>query len=225
MHDLSLSDINDLTLSDTEADIERSKTEEARLAVSRHAADLFWRHGVDGTSGDAIAAASGLSKRTVWRYFRSKEACVEPLLLATEYRFVEMLSAWPRTASIESYLHETMASFIESEQAVRDGVAAARIVALLPKEPALRSAWLMACSQAEAEFAKVVAARIGGSPDDFEVKLCAATAMAAMRVVDEEISSAAINDGRTFELSEVTDKLAGAIRAACTLPICDPVEG
>ena len=71
----------EMTLSDRRPIIERSKTEEARLAVSRHAAELFWKHGVDGTSGDAIAEASGLSKRTVWRYFRSKEACVEPLLL------------------------------------------------------------------------------------------------------------------------------------------------
>lgn len=205
--------------------IERSKTEEARLAVSRHAADLFWRHGVDGTSGDAIAEAAGLSKRTVWRYFRSKEACVEPLLLATELRFVGMLRAWPRDVSIETYLHATMSSFMEGEQAVRDGVAAARIVALLPREPALRAAWLMACSQAEMEFAEIVAARLGRSPEEFEIKLCAATAMAALRVVDEDISAAAINNGQRFELAEVTDRLATAIRAASTLPICDPIEG
>lgn len=205
--------------------IERSKTEEARLAVSRHAADLFWRHGVDGTSGDAIAEAAGLSKRTVWRYFRSKEACVEPLLLATELRFVGMLRAWPRDVSIETYLHATMSSFMEGEQAVRDGVAAARIVALLPREPALRAAWLMACSQAEMEFTEIVAARLGRSPEEFEIKLCAATAMAALRVVDEDISAAAINNGQRFELAEVTDRLATAIRAASTLPICDPIEG
>lgn len=213
-----------MTLSDREAVIERSKTEEARLAVSRHAAELFWQHGVDGTSGDAIAEASGLSKRTVWRYFRSKEACVEPLLLATELRFVELFRAWPRDVSIETYLHAAMSSFVEGEQAIRDGVAAARIVALLPKEPALRSAWLMACSQAEAVFVEIVAARLKRSANDFEVKLCAAAAMAAMRVIDEEISSAAINEGQKFELAEVNDRLAAAIRAASTLAICDPVE-
>lgn len=114
--------------------------------MSRQAADLFWRHGVDGTSGDAIAEASGLSKRTVWRYFRSKEACVEPLLLATELRFVALLREWPPDASIEHYLRAALGSYVEGEQAVRDGVAATRIVALLPKEPVLRSAWLMACA-------------------------------------------------------------------------------
>jgi AcrR family transcriptional regulator len=186
---------------------------------------LFWKNGVDGTSGDAIADASGLSKRTVWRYFRSKEACVEPLLLATEYRFVALLRKWPRTSSIEDYLHSTMASFIAGDQDIRDGVAAARIVALLPKEPALRSAWLMACSHAEAELIPIVAARMRRSPHDFEVKLCAAAAMAAIRIVDEDISTAAITEGRPFELAEITDRVAAAIRAASTLPICDPVEG
>lgn len=213
-----------LALSDTEASIERSKIEEARLAVSRHAAELFLKHGVDGTSGDAIAAASGLSKRTVWRYFLTKEACIEPLLLATELRLVELLRAWPRNVSIEAYLHASMSSLVEGDQEIRDAVAAARIVALLSKEPALRSAWLMACSQGEAELAQIVAARLERSPEEFEVKLCAATVMAAIRVVDEDISSAAINDGQRFELAEVTDRIAAAIRAASTLPICDPVE-
>ncbi|WAJ26129.1 TetR/AcrR family transcriptional regulator [Antarcticirhabdus aurantiaca] len=198
--------------------------EEARLAVSRHAADLFWKHGVDGTSGDAIAEAAGLSKRTVWRYFRSKEACAEPLLLATELRFAAYLEAWPRSQSLEAYLLATMRAFVGDEQYVRDGVAAARLVAMLPKEPALRSAWLMACAQAEEQFVRVVAARTGRSPEEFDVRLCAATAMAALRLVDEEISSAAINGGRHFTLDELSGRIAAAIRVACTLPICDPVE-
>lgn len=203
--------------------IERSKAEEARLAVSRHAAALFCQHGVDGTTGDAIAEASGLSKRTVWRYFRSKEACIEPLFLATELRFVSHLGKWPRNLSIETYLHATIASFVADEQFLRDGIAAVRIIAMLPKEPALRSAWLMACSQAEAEFVPIVADRAARSPRDFEVKLCAATIMAAIRVVDEHICSAAVNDGRHYEQAEATDQLAAAIRAASILPICDLV--
>ncbi|SCG02442.1 transcriptional regulator, TetR family, partial [Streptomyces sp. MnatMP-M27] len=43
-----------------------------RLEISREAARLFWEHGVDGTSGDQIAEAVGLSTRTIWRHFRSK---------------------------------------------------------------------------------------------------------------------------------------------------------
>lgn len=204
--------------------IEPSKLDEARLAVSRHAADLFWKHGVDGTSGDDIAAAAGISKRTVWRYFRSKEACVEPLLLATGLRFIGYLRDWPSDQTLEDYLHVTMRAYIMDEHAIRDGIAAVRIVAILSKEPALRSAWLMACHQAEHDLLPVVAERSGRSVDDFEVKLCAAAIMAAIRAVDEDISSAAVNDGRRFEQDEATDRLAAAIRTASTLPICDTVD-
>lgn len=198
--------------------------EEARLAVSRHAAELFWKNGFDGTSGDAIAAASGVSKRTVWRYFRSKEASVEPLLKLGGLRFAEHLRGWPRNVSIEAYLHATMPTFMDDEEAVRDAIAATRILALLPKEPTLRSAWLMACSQSEEKFADIVAARTGRSPNEFEVKLCAAAAISALRLVDEEVSVAAINEGQHFELAQVIDRIAAAIRAASTLLICDPVE-
>ncbi|WP_338662042.1 helix-turn-helix domain-containing protein [Pararoseomonas sp. SCSIO 73927] len=204
--------------------MERPRIQEARLAVARHAAALFWKHGVEGTSGDAIAAAAGLSKRTVWRYFRSKEACVEPLFLATGYRFIETLRAWPGDVSIERHLHEAMTPAPEGGQEMEDGVAAARLVSLFPREPALRAAYLMASAQAEAELLPIVASRAGLPVDGFEVRLCAAAAMAALRVVDEEICSSAITHGRRYGLAEVIDRLAAAIRAACTLPICDPVR-
>lgn len=203
--------------------IERSKMEEARLAVSRQAAELFLKQGLDATSGDDIAKACGISKRTVWRYFRSKEACVEPLLRLAGLRFAEHLLKWPRQLSIEEYLRFTMLSFVEDDDAMRDAVAAVRIIALLPKEPALRSAWLMACSEAEEQMIRVIAARTGRSHQEFEVRLCAAAIVSALRLVDEEISLAVIHDRQHIELPEATDRMAAAIRAASILPICDPV--
>lgn len=203
--------------------MERSKIEQGRLAVARHAAELFWRDGVEKTSGDAIAAAAGLSKRTVWRYFRSKEACIEPLFLVTGLRFVELLRAWPPQLSIETYLHDTLGSMLKSEQEIRDGVAVARLISLLKSEPAIRSAYLMASAQVEDDFVEIVAKRAGRSVDDYDVKLCAAAAMAAVRVVDEDICTATFARGRHFEHHEVCDQLSAAIRTAATLPICDPI--
>jgi hypothetical protein len=48
--------------------------------------------------------------------------------------------------------------------------------------------------------------------------------MTALRIVDEDIATAAITDRRAFTLPEVIDRMAEAIRTASTLPICDPVE-
>ena len=198
--------------------------EQARLAVARHAAALFWTDGVEKTSGDAIALAAGLSKRTVWRYFRSKEACVEPLFLVTGLRFVDFLRAWPRDASLERYLRDTLGSLLKTEQEIHDGIAVARLISLLKTEPALRSAYLMASAQAEDQLIEVIAERAGRPRTDFEVKLCTAAAMAAVRVVDEELCTATFTHGRHFEHHEVCDRLAEAIRTVATLPICDPVD-
>lgn len=197
--------------------------EDARLTVSRHAARLFLEHGVAGTSGDAIAAASGLSKRTVWRYFRSKEACAEPLFSISALRFGSALRRWPRDISIEAYLHTAIRPLDQTSQEIADDVLAVRLIAILPDEPALRTAWLMSCQLGEEEMAEVISQRLG-RPVDFDIRLCAATVMAAVRVVDEDISTAAITHSQTFTLAEVIDRLSQAIRTASTLPICDPIE-
>lgn len=196
--------------------------DEARLAVSRHAARLFAERGVAATSGDDIAAAAGLSKRTVWRYFRNKESCVEPLFDATSLRFIAMLGEWPRDASIESWLQASLGSE-RAPADLADDVLAVRLLAMLPDEPDLRASWLMATQRAEDALAGIVADRLERSPRDLEVRLCAATVMAAIRVVDETISIAAVKHRQTFTNQDVIDRLARAIRVASTLPICDPV--
>lgn len=196
--------------------------EEAILSVSRHAARLFVERGVAGTSGDDIAAAAGLSKRTVWRYFRNKESCVEPLLRSTSLRFMTILRDWPRKASIEGWLQHSL-SEARTAQELADDVLAVRLVALLPGEPALRAAWLMTAQWGEEQLAGIVAERLDRSPNDVQVRLCAATVMAAIRVVDETISLAAVKHGQTFTMQDVIDRLAGSIRAGSTLPMCDPV--
>jgi AcrR family transcriptional regulator len=200
-----------------------SRLEDARLAVSRHAARLFWEKGFDATSGDDIAAAAGISKRTVWRYFRSKEACVEPVLKVSELRFAALLKQWPKTESIDQFLARSMAAFVSDDAFVRDSIAAVRILAVLHREPALRSAWLMACHEAEMELVGVVADRASRASEDFEVRLCTASITAAMRLVDEEISSAVINDRMHVSSEEATARIVSAIRAGATLPICDAV--
>lgn len=208
---------------DMEAAIDESRLEEARLAVSRHAARLFWMKGFDATSGDDIAAAAGISKRTVWRYFRSKEACVEPVLTVGELRFVALLREWPRGLGLETYLGRVMATFASDADNINDAITAVRILSILHREPALRSAWLMACHQAEQQLIEVIAARSRRAPDSFDVRLCAAAITAAIRLVDEEISVAVIHEGLRMDLDQTTARIAAAIRAASTLPICDPI--
>src|SRR5690242_17864741 len=55
---------------------------EIRLEIARAAVDLFVAQGVAATTGEEIGQAVGVSARTVWRYFPSKESCVRPLFAA-----------------------------------------------------------------------------------------------------------------------------------------------
>jgi AcrR family transcriptional regulator len=184
----------------------------ARMAVSRHAATLFWHDGVAATSGDDIAAAAGLSTRTVWRYFRSKESCVEPVLAESAYRFVTALEDWRLEQSLEEFLLDDYLTRPPAEETLADDILAMRMIVLAADEPAIRTAWLMVCDAAEQEFAGIVARRLGLATDDPRVAVCAAAAAAATRVVNEQISVAALRGGEAMTAERVAHSLADAIR-------------
>jgi AcrR family transcriptional regulator len=198
--------------------------DETRLAVARNAARLFIERGVANTSGDDIAQASGLSKRTVWRYFRTKESSVEPLFSASALGFARILQGWPLDASIENHLSAATRPDRQTPQKIADEILAVRLIALCPQEPDLRTAWLNSCHVLEEELLAVVSRRANRSVLDFDVRLCAATIMAAIRVVDESICNAAVNEHQKFTHEEAIDRLTTAIRKASTLPICDPIS-
>jgi AcrR family transcriptional regulator len=195
----------------------------AHIEVARSAARLFLKNGVAETSGDAIAEAAGISKRTLWRYFRTKESCVEPLFALTSQRFAARLANWPLDISVERFL-EISYDFSQMEkQELEDSGLVVHLIARLEEEPALLEPWFMSNRMTEDLIADVIAARLDLSPKDFEVRLCAATVAAAMRIIDETVSRAAVKYGQVPTTAEVNDRLAQAIRRASTLPFCDPV--
>lgn len=55
---------------------------ETQLEIAITAAALFAERGVEGTGAEEIARASGVALRTFYRYFRTKEEAVAPLLAA-----------------------------------------------------------------------------------------------------------------------------------------------
>lgn len=165
---------------------------QARLDVSRHACVLFWERGVSGTSGDDIAAAAGLSTRTIWRYFRSKEACVEPVLAKSTHRFIGVLDRWPPELSLGEHMAADAVAHPFAPQDIDDEISAMRIAAMSVSEPALRTAYLMVHDELERGFIPVIAKRLRLAEDDLTVRLCAAATTGALRVVDEDVSIAVV---------------------------------
>ena len=62
----------------------RRQTAEVRARIVDAAYESFWRLGFRRTSVDAIAARAGLTKRTVYAYFRSKDDLLAAVLLRYE---------------------------------------------------------------------------------------------------------------------------------------------
>jgi len=201
-----------------------AKQAQARLDVSRHACALFWERGVSGTSGDDIAAAAGLSTRTIWRYFRSKEACAEPLLAKSVHRFVGVLDRWPAELSLGEHMAADAIAHPFSEQDIADEVSAMRIASMTASEPALRTGYLMVHYEMERGFIPVIAKRLGLAEDDLTVRLCAAATTAALRVVDEDVSTAVVVHHRKVEQAEALALIDRAILDATNGRLGGPVK-
>ncbi|WP_448467278.1 TetR/AcrR family transcriptional regulator [Mycolicibacterium sp. XJ870] len=207
----------------TRSEVAAIDKDDQRLAVSRIAAALFWERGVSGTSGDDIAAAAGLSTRTIWRYFRCKESCVEPLLAKSLDRFLAITRRWPHELSLAEHLAADTVQYPLSPQDIEDEISAMRLTTMTTSEPALRTAYLMVHDQMEQGLIPVLADRLGLPEDDLTVRLCAAAVTGAFRVVDEDASRAVIVDHQKISQEEALALMDRAIREATNGRLGGPV--
>lgn len=229
---MSLSDTVVLSLSDRRSHIDTAeasstaddKQSQARLRVSRHACELFWEKGVAGTTGDDIAAAAELSTRTIWRYFRSKESCVEPVLAQSAKRFIALASRWPDELSLADHMAADMVENPLTERELADEIASLRIATMSATDPALRTAYLMVHDEMERDFVPVVARRLRLPEDELTARLCAAAVTAAFRVVDEDVGRRAIIEKEKVSQQEALALVDRAIRDATNGRLGGPVE-
>jgi AcrR family transcriptional regulator len=195
-----------------------------RLEISREAARLFWEQGVAATSGEQIAAAVGISVRTLWRYFRNKESCAEPVLAQDVEEFVAVLRRWSRQVSLEDHLVEwaTTRPKDPAQRAYDDAVI--KMTVLSEKEPDLRATLLMTNDRIEHELVEIIADRLRRPTDDLEVRLHAATTTAAVRVISEDVCAALMAGADRASLGNPIGRIAHAVRVATGGVVGDPVE-
>jgi AcrR family transcriptional regulator len=199
------------------------RRERVRLEISREAARLFWEQGVAATTGEQIADAVGLSVRSIWRYFRNKESAAEPILAQDAEEFVAVLRRWPRERSLEEHLVDWATTRPRDPDQRAFDLAAIRLIALADSEPALRTAWLMACDRVERELVEVIADRLDRPAADVEVRQHAAAANAVMRVLNEEIGAAVLAGVDLAPFGNALERIASAVRVATGGVVGDPV--
>ena len=200
------------------------RRERIRLEISREAARLFLEQGVEATTGEQIAEAVGISVRTLWRYFRTKESCAEPVLAQDAEEFVMLLRHWPRDRSLEEHLFAWATKRTKDPDQYAYDLAVIRMTVLAEKEPAIRSVWLMVNDHIERELVEIFADRLRRSANDLEVRMHAAAANAVVRVISEDVSTALVAGTDPASLKDSLQHMARAVRVATGGAIGDPVE-
>ncbi|MCD7441107.1 TetR/AcrR family transcriptional regulator [Streptomyces lincolnensis] len=184
---------------------------EIRLEIARAAVDLFVAQGVTATTGEQIGERAGVSARTVWRYFPSKESCVRPLFSEGIDMIAALLRAWLPGQPLEKLFD---GEFVHGRGPVGpfDRATIGDLVRLTRTEPGLRAVWLQTYDEAEPVFARALAERAGLPADDLRPTLRAAMLNAALRAAVEHHawhSAATPGDPATAEA-----ELAGTLRSA-----------
>lgn len=176
-----------------------------RLEIARAAVRLFATQGVTGTTGEQIAQCVGISARTLWRHFPSKESCVRPLLTAGLDAATDQLRHWPPQVPLLDYLTDSCrrGTLPSVDPAVLD------LIRMTVDEPALRAVWLQAHDDALPVIAGLLAARAGTSADRLQVKVHASMVNGALRIAAEDFAAKCAHGGEA-----TAEALAACLHAA-----------
>ncbi|MBX9246457.1 TetR family transcriptional regulator [Actinotalea ferrariae] len=141
---------------------------------------LVEEHGLDGVTVEGICAHAGVSTRTFFNYFESKDDAVlafEPFVLDPEV--TATFAAGGPTGSLPQDLERLVVALVDRPHPSRERIACA--MALARREPRLLARQVLAFERHHAEIAALVAARLGVEPGAPRVELLTLLVMALTR--------------------------------------------
>ncbi|MER6095369.1 TetR family transcriptional regulator [Streptomyces sp. NPDC001728] len=158
-----------------------------QLDIARAAAELFTERGPDGTTAEDIAQRAGVALRTFYRYFRSKQDAVAPLLAGGADRWREILATTEPGAALPEALERSIAASLNArDEEAAEGLRWTRgLLRAAIEDPALRAVWYRVNQESEERLREVVAGLAGPDADPLEVRLAAAAATDAIRIALE----------------------------------------
>jgi AcrR family transcriptional regulator len=172
------------------------KRDAVRAGLAGIAIDLFAQRGFDAVTTDEIARAAGISPRTFFRYYPSKDEIVLELGSRLHDR---LLAAFDQRPSREGTVEALRRAYVATSTVLtEDRERVLRIGRVLASSPALRSASYGRPWADGTPLVERVAARMGTSPADPRPRVIAA-AMAAVATAEWH---AWVDDGGTGDPAE-----------------------
>ncbi|BEK90131.1 TetR/AcrR family transcriptional regulator [Nocardia seriolae] len=206
---------------------ERRKSE-TRMEIARTAARLFATHGTSAVTADQIASESGVALRTFYRYARTKEESVEPLLAAGAQRWLAEIAEGPHRLPTLSEFEAAAAASMTPHDDHDDLEITKGLLRAMDTDPVLRAIWHRINLESERDLHRILTELAGPQADPFRIRLTAAAAAGAVRVA---LELWAATDGPAEGKGSPTDlvrrclrELQCAARRCCSYWRCDDSE-
>ncbi|MER8182142.1 TetR family transcriptional regulator [Kitasatospora sp. NPDC094015] len=202
-----------------------SLTERRKAATQQEialaAARLFARDGAEATTAEDIAREAGVSLRTFYRYFRTKEDAVAPLLADGVRQWIDVLSAEPAgPATPEALERSARAAFAPTEHRPAEALEWTRgLLRVMAGDPGLQAVWHRVHHESELALAPVLADLAGPDADPLEIRLAAAAANTGMRLA---VETWAATDDPTTLVPDLAARCVGELTRGLRLWSGDP---
>ncbi|MFI5493842.1 TetR family transcriptional regulator [Actinoplanes sp. NPDC051859] len=185
----------------------RERTRQAVQAdIAATAMQLFLDHGFDATTMDQIAAEAGVSRRSLFRYFATKEDMVVGDLVERGRAVRQVLEARPPDEGPWEALRAALESLAHAS-----GPQAVRIAAMVHETPSLRARRVEKCLQWLEMLVPDIERRLGVPPGSDTDPRAAAIVSSALACLDVAIE-AWLRGGATGSIEDLYDDAVAAVR-------------
>jgi AcrR family transcriptional regulator len=182
----------------------------AQTELTSVAQDLFLEHGYEETTVDQIAAAAGMSKRTFFRYFSSKDDLVIGKYDLFGDRMAEALDARPADEPIWESLRRVFDITLDYVQDDRQRTRNAAMEAIVRSTPQLYAGYLEKMQRIQSLLIGRVAERLGkrSAGDDLPAAVIVGAAFACMQAA----TAAWFTSDREGDFGATLDRAMGMLQ-------------
>jgi AcrR family transcriptional regulator len=194
-------------MTDAPTGLRERKKRETRHALARAGLELFVERGYDATTLADIAEVAGVSTRTIFAYFPSKEDILFASFESMRDALAEALAERPAGQDALTALREFILSS-EHQKTELDCM----LEDLIAGDQTLNRQKRARISQLESVLAAAIAEDLGAGPDDLRAHVAAASLTAAFEVLERQergLSASRSNE----EVAAAIDPVLAFVRA------------
>lgn len=155
------------TLPSHESPLLQQKQAVVRQALYNAAIDLFARNGFDETTVEEVAREAGISRRTFFRYFESKDDLLAYSVLLHTASLTEVIKACPYSDSLFEIIRKTTLASVE--RLIAEEVRTRQVISISERSASARQAYLSRMPDMESALTNAFASRLP-STQGFDVR-------------------------------------------------------